>query len=168
MEPGASVFDLTAAIGARDRSRMLIILTRNLEAGEAPLRILGSLVWQYRQLWKAKEAVRLGGSEGEAARMLRMPPFKVRGFLGQFSDAHLRFAFGLFLETDSKLKGGSAGTAGRVLEAALLALTMEQREPGEPKPGGTKPSPQPTGAGSRGTRPVSNVRTVRPGRPTAR
>ena len=36
-EPGASVFDLTLAIGARDHGRVLAILARNLEAGEAPL-----------------------------------------------------------------------------------------------------------------------------------
>ena len=34
-EPGASVFDLTMAIGAGARGRALTILARNLEAGEA-------------------------------------------------------------------------------------------------------------------------------------
>ena len=53
-EPGASVFDLTLAIGGKNRGRVLAILARNLEAGEAPLRILGSLAWQYRRLWKVK------------------------------------------------------------------------------------------------------------------
>ena len=158
MEPGASVFDLTAAIGTRDRARALYILARNLEAGEAPLRILGSLVWQYRQIWKGKDRLRLGGAESEASRTLRMPPFKVRGFLGQFSESHLRTAFEAFLETDSKLKGGSAGAGGRVLESVVLGLCGDAQE-------GAVRAAKPAAPASR---PISNVRTVRSGRPSTR
>ncbi len=121
-EPGASVFDLAAAIGAQDRRRALAILARNLEAGEAPLRILGALIWQYRRLWRVKETLRQNGKEFEAARTLRMEHRRVRPFLAQFSDAHLRAAWQLFLEADSRLKGGSAGSGRRVLEALLLGL----------------------------------------------
>ena len=154
-EPGASVFDLTQAIAVRDRGRTMWILARNLEAGEAPLRILGALVWQYRRLWKVKDLLRQGGREGEAARTLRMDPARVRSFLGAFTDTHLKEAFRLFLETDSKLKGGSGGSGTRVLEALLLTLCVPPRDtapPSEPAGRATRPS-----AG----RPVSNVRTVR-------
>ena len=74
-QPGASVFDLAAAIGGRRRGTALAILARNLEAGEAPLRILGSLAWQYRRLWKVKDLMRQAGREGEASRLLRMDPY---------------------------------------------------------------------------------------------
>jgi len=164
MEPGASVFDLASAIGARERGRILHILARNLEAGEAPLRILGSLAWQYRRIWKTKEGLSAGGTESEAARLLRLPPFKVRAFLGQFTDAQLRRAFQLFLETDGKLKGGSASAGGRVLERMLLELC--------PEPAGAqtsnRPSPRPMPQPGSGSRPVSNVRTIRTGRPSDR
>ena len=99
-EPGASVFDLTLAIGEENRGRALAILARNLEAGEAPLRILGSLAWQYRRLWKVKEVVRQGGREGEAARTLRMDSYKVK-HLDQFPDNHLHQALQLFLDADA-------------------------------------------------------------------
>ena len=122
VEPGASVFDLTDAIGMRNRLRALTILARNLEAGEAPLRILGALLWQYRRLWKMKDLLAQGRREGEVARTLRMDPYKVRSFLGRFSEPHLRRAFELFLEADSKLKGASAGSGRRVLETILLSL----------------------------------------------
>jgi hypothetical protein len=95
-ESGASVFDLMSAIGAHDHGRALRILARNLENGEAPLRILGALVWQYRRLWKMKEQLKAGGREGEAARTLRMDPSRVRGFLAQFSDAQLTQTFRWF------------------------------------------------------------------------
>ncbi|TAJ23167.1 MAG: DNA polymerase III subunit delta [Nitrospirae bacterium] len=155
VEPGASVFDLAAAIGARERGRVLRITARNLEAGEAPVRILGSLVWQYRQIWKAKDLLRQGRGEAEAARMLRMAPFKVKEFLGRFSDSSLKAAFRMFLETDSKLKGGSATAPHLVLESLLLALCGPVKDAGAR---GVQP-PKPVATGS-----VPTGGTVRSGR----
>lgn len=129
-EAGASVFDLAAAIGAQDRGRALRILARNLEAGEAPVRILGSLAWQYRQIWKVKELLRQGRGEAETARLLRLQPFKVKEFVGRFPDAHLREAFRLFGETDSRLKGGSATAPALVLESLVLSLCWLGKESG--------------------------------------
>jgi DNA polymerase III subunit delta len=162
MEPGASVFDLTLAIGAKNRGRVLAILARNLEAGEAPLRILGSLAWQYRRLWKVMEVARQGGREGEAARTLRMDPYKVRAFLDQFSDAHLHEAFQLFLEADAKLKGGSGGRPARVLEDVLLRLCDRPQVNVRPSsPGRGIELPKPVRA-----RTISNVRTITRGKQT--
>jgi DNA polymerase-3 subunit delta len=155
-QPGASVFDLAAAIGAQQRGATLGILARNLEAGEAPLRILGSLVWQYRRLWKVKELVKQAGREGEAARLLRMDPYKVRPFLGQFSEAHLREAFRLFLETDQKLKGGSGGKPAMLLDQLMFKLCNR------PQP--TR-SPLPAAPAPRGGRTLSNIRTISVTRP---
>lgn len=156
-ESGASVFDLMNAIGAHDHGRALRILARNLENGEAPLRILGALVWQYRRLWKMKEQVKSGGREGEAARTLRMDPSRVRGFLAQFSDAQLTHTFQWFLETDSKLKGGSGSAPVRVMEDLLLRLCGQPQKPASP----VEPvNPTPPASRPSGSRPVSNVRTV--------
>ncbi|THJ24045.1 MAG: DNA polymerase III subunit delta [Nitrospira sp. CG24E] len=155
-EPGASVFDLTLAIGGKNRGRVLAILARNLEAGEAPLRILGSLAWQYRRLWKVKEIARQGGREGEAARTLRMDPSKMRILLDQFPDAHLQEALRLLLEADAKLKGGSGGRPARILEDLLLRL-CNYTQPNRPTTSPSRGSemPQPVRA-----RTISNVRTV--------
>jgi DNA polymerase-3 subunit delta len=163
IEPGASVFDLAAAIGERDRPKMLLILARNLEAGEAPLRILGSLAWQYRRIWKAKDGIDRGGTDGEAARLLRLPPFKVRAFLSKFTDSHLRGAFHLFLETDAKLKGGSGSAGGPVLERMLLALCP----PVASVASAGRPAAQPAPGAGPGKRTISNVRTIRTRRPSA-
>jgi DNA polymerase III subunit delta len=150
-EVGASVFDLTTAIGQGDRLRVLRIFTRNLETGEAPLRILGSLVWQYRQLWKAKDCLQTGKGESEAARMLRVPPFKVREFVGRFSDAGMQRAFRLFAETDGKLKGASATAPARVLESVGLELCrLAERS----RPKAAAQAALPHGQGTRTTRSV--------------
>ena len=163
IEPDASVFDLTVAIAAADRGKALAILARNLEAGEAPLRILGSLAWQYRRLWKVKESLAIGSREGEAARTLRMDPMKVRPFLGRFSDEHLQASSRLFLDADGALKGGSNSRPKIVMERLLLRLCDSVK-----KPSG-EPPPRPTGpAGRVAARPVSNVRTIRSGSRTGR
>jgi len=165
--PGASVFDLTEAISVGDRGRALYILTRNLEAGEAPLRILGSLVWQYRRLWKANELTAQGSGEGQLAKALAMPPYRVREVVSQarrFSPTILRTGFGRFLKADSDLKGGSAGASARVLETLLLALCADV--PSKDGRSGARPAaPKP---GKTGTTPISNVRTVRSGRSSGR
>ena len=163
VEPGASVFDLTLAIAEGNRGSVLSILTRNLEAGEAPLRILGSLAWQYRRLWKVKELLASGGREGEAARTLRMDPMKVRSFLGRFSDEHLQTALHLFLDADGKLKGGSSAHPKMVMERVLLRLCecVTSATPESPR---RPPAP----AGRVTARVVSNVRTIKSGNRTGR
>ena len=159
IEPGASVFDLTVAIAEGRHGKVLSILARNLEAGEAPLRILGSLAWQYRRIWKAKEAMTRGSREGELARTLRMDPMKVRSFLGGFSEPHLQAAARLFLEADGQIKGGSSSRPRMVLERLLLRLC----EFVEQKPPVGLPSRPSTPAGRSTARVVSNVRTIRSG-----
>lgn len=163
MEPGASVFDLTLAIAEGKQGQALSILARNLEAGEAPLRILGSLAWQYRRLWKVKDLLQHGGREGEAARTLRMDPLKVRAFLGRFSDEHLQGALQLFLQSDAQLKGGGSSHPKMVLERLLLRLCgfMKRAAPESPR--------RPPAVAGRGTaRVVSNVRTIKRGNQTGR
>jgi DNA polymerase-3 subunit delta len=164
--PGASVFDLTEAISTGDRGRALNILARNLEVGEAPLRILGSLVWQYRQIWKANDLLDDRRSDGELARALGLPAYRVRDVLSQarrFPACHLQKAFDFMLKADSDLKGGSAGTGVRVLEALLLELCADllagHRSIAAPasQPRSVKP----------GSKPISNVRTIKVGRTPA-
>lgn len=166
-EPGASVFDLSGAICAGDYPRALRILARNLEAGEAPLRILGSLAWQYRRIWKASALLAMGATDGEVGKALGVPPFRLREFLGQarvFGEAQLRAAFERFVETDTNLKGGSATTPDLVIEALVLRLCADMKAAGA---SGTRqatpPTRPPQPPGPRKTRPINTVRTIRSG-----
>lgn len=156
-EPGASVFDMLTAIVAQDRARLLRILARNLEVGEAPLRVLGALVWQFRRLWKVKDLLDSGGREGEAARLLRVDPSRMRSLMAPFSTAYLTEAFRLFMDTDAKLKGGSSGAPSRILELLLLTLCrLVQTAQTDAR----APLTVPTGSRAPSRR-LSNVRTVR-------
>ncbi len=163
-EPGASAFDLAQAIADAHRPRALWILARTVEAGEPPLKTLGALVWQYRRIWKCKEQLRLGGRDGEVTRMLRMDLSAARRFVGKFSDEHLRAAWQRFIETDGLLKGGSAGTGARNMEALLLAL-CDLQESANASPAASGPHERrqpPTG------KKLSNVRTVKTVKQSAR
>jgi len=114
-EPGASVFDLARAIAERREGRALWILARNLDSGEDPLRILGALAWQFRQIWKAKEQRRFGGPGADVS--------------GMFTDRDLGAALQLFAGADGKLKGGASGSSKRlVLETVVFALCRFKRD----------------------------------------
>jgi DNA polymerase-3 subunit delta len=119
-EPGASVFDLASAIAARREGRALWILARNLDSGEDPLRILGALAWQFRQIWKAKDQRWRGGPGAELS--------------GAFTDRDLGAAIELFAAADAKLKGGASGSSKRLaLETVVLALCARPKAAG-PRP----------------------------------
>jgi len=108
-EPGASVFDLARAIAERRNAQALWILTRNLGAGEDPLRVLGALAWQFRQIWKAKEQRRFGAPGVDSPDCSPSAT----------SSRPCR----LFAETDARLKGGASGSSKRLaLEATVLTL----------------------------------------------
>ena len=89
-----------------------------------------------------------------------MDPVKATALLSKFSESHLHQAFRLFMEADSKLKGGSSGTGKRVLEDLLLQLCHRSKAPEKSMSGpagGSLPKPA-------GSRSVSNVRTIRTGK----
>ena len=127
-EPGVSVFDLAGAIARGSYADALFILEKNLEAGEAPLRLLGALIWQYRQLWKAKDSLEEGLSESLAARKAGIPPFRQQEFfrtVKQFPLSHFPQAFERFAKVDWSLKGGAAGSPRRTLTTLLVELCQD-------------------------------------------
>ena len=129
-ETGASVFDLAGAIAARNPSQALMIVEKNIEAGEAPLRILGALLWQYRRMWKAKDGLAQGMNEAKVARALGLPPYRQGEFFAlvkRFSLSHFTEAWDVLAETDSSLKGGAAGSPHRVFHSLVFALCQTAR-----------------------------------------
>jgi len=129
-EPGASVFDLAGAIAANNPTQALLIVEKNLEAGEAPLRILGALLWQYRRMWKAKDSLVQGVNESKVARSLGLSPYHQREFftmVKQFSLSHFAQAWQVFAQTDSSLKGGAAGSPQRVFHSLVFSLCQTTR-----------------------------------------
>ena len=130
VETGASVFDLAGAIASRNPSHALMIVEKNIEAGEAPLRILGALLWQYRRMWKAKDSLVRGVSESKVARSLGLSPYRQAEFfylVKRFSPSHFSQAWKIFADTDSALKGGAAGSPQRVFHLLIFSLCQAVR-----------------------------------------
>ncbi|TAL12139.1 MAG: DNA polymerase III subunit delta [Nitrospirae bacterium] len=92
-DTGGTVNDLVGALRRKDRGQALRALTKVLDSGEPPLKVLGFLAWNWRQEWKSR----------------------------RFSEEMLR-DFEQFREADSRLKGGGRGKDRLALERMVLNL----------------------------------------------
>lgn len=119
-------FDLADAIGAKNREKALIILSRLVQEGEAPVGLLASIAWSFRRLAQAKSLEAAGTSADDILKRVRPPVIfhQAKQFKEQmrcYSLAELREVFPVLLAADNTLK--SSGTAGRlVLERMILRL----------------------------------------------
>lgn len=123
--PGISVFDWSEAVARGDHARALNIVAKNLETGEAPLRMLGAFLWQMRRIWKASALLREGKDQGQAARQAGIQPFRAREFMQQvqrWKESHLRQAWTAFAHADSALKGGRASQPKLILDDLVIQL----------------------------------------------
>ena len=125
-----SSFDLAAALGQKNREKALLILSRLLQEGEAPVGLLGSIAWNFRRLLQAKAMEAAGIGSDDIMKKLRVIFHQAGLFKEQmrrYSLEELREAFSVMLATDRALK--SSGLHGRlVLERMILKLCgVEQR-----------------------------------------
>jgi DNA polymerase-3 subunit delta len=130
--PGISVFDWSEAVAGGDHGRALDIVAKNLETGEAPLRMLGAFLWQMRRIWKASALLREGKDQGQAARQAGIPPLRAREFMRQvqqWKEPHLRQAWTALAHADSALKGGRASQPKLILDDLVIRLCQgKQRQ----------------------------------------
>lgn len=128
--PGISVFDWSEAVSCGDHGRALDIVAKNLETGEAPLRMLGAFLWQMRRMWKASGLLREGKDQGQAARQAGIPPFRAREFMQQvqrWQEPHFHQAWAVFAQADSALKGGRATQPKLILDDVVIQLCKGRR-----------------------------------------
>jgi DNA polymerase-3 subunit delta len=123
--PGISVFDWSEAVSRGDHGRALDIVSKNLETGEAPLRMLGAFLWQMRRIWKASGLMLEGMDQTQAARQAGIPPFRAREFMQQvhqWQEPQFRLAWTAFAHADSALKGGRASHPKLILDDLVIQL----------------------------------------------
>ncbi len=116
----ASVFDLVDALGQRQGTRALQLLSQLLEEEDA-LRIFGMVVRQFRLLLLGREALDEGG---QVASRLRIHPFVARKITAQaryFDQTTLENIYRRLAEIDEAIKTGEieAAVALHTLTAAL-------------------------------------------------
>lgn len=121
-----SGFAVADAVADRDAAAALVALRGALESGEAPLALLGALVFRFRQLLQVRggaDAKQAGVSPGQ---FRRLKAIATRNFgPGELAWCHDRIA-----RTDVDLKGSEL-PAELVLELAVLELATP-REVGAP------------------------------------
>jgi DNA polymerase III subunit delta len=104
-----SVFEFTDALGAKDLSRALRMLTTLLEDGEAPLRILGAVARHYRQLWQVRALLDRKIPSGDLAKAAGINPYflkKVTDQARNYKVSELKLVFERMLELDLAFKSG--------------------------------------------------------------
>jgi len=116
-----TVFDLTRAMGMKNRPEALRILYQMLERGEPHLKILTMMVRQFRLIWMATEMRSHGMRDRDIGRAVGIPGFFLQGFLAQlqnFTPEELAQGYRRLLETDAALK--SRSTSKRILLENLI------------------------------------------------
>jgi DNA polymerase III subunit delta len=120
-----SAFVVADAITARDPQAALLALRGAMEAGEAPLRIVGALSFRLRQLLQARA--------GAEARDIGIPPGRLghlRRAAGAFRPGELAWCHDRLARLDLELKGSDL-PADVLMDVAVMELATS-RAPGTP------------------------------------
>jgi len=127
-----SIFELTDALGLRDRGRALVLLERLLAEGVAPLLVLSMITRHLRQLWKIGSMLDQGLGRSEIIRVVRINPYFMDGLQRQarcFSASRFPGIFLRMLETDLALK--SSGAHPSALLGSLVLYIAGETEAGQ-------------------------------------
>lgn len=105
-----SVYDLLGALAGRRLDTSIRTLARLLEEGEPPLKILSTVGYRFRLVWKVKRAMQAGHSDAALMRMFGLGHWAATPVIAAakaYPEKDLRWAFQRFIETDAGLKGGA-------------------------------------------------------------
>ncbi len=95
-------------LGTRDRPRALTALHHLLATGEAPIRLVGLIAWQLRQLLRARAGLDRGRPRQQIAKELGLYGSRANQLFqraGRFTEADLLAAHTRLLQADLELKG---------------------------------------------------------------
>lgn len=121
-----TIFELMNRIAYRTQKESLMALNRFLEEEDkrdAPLRVVGMLNRQMRQLWQAKILVDRGGETGDVMKKLGVQRYGAGELMKQakrWKADEIERAFDLLYQADGRIKSGSRPKP--VLENLILSL----------------------------------------------
>ena len=124
-----NAFAITEALKGKNAGEALRLLHNQLRHNEEPLKILGTIAWQFRLIWEVKQYQRKKMSPAKIAEMMGTKPFiveKAMKHTGNFTASQLRKGFDSLAQTDRELK--TTGKNPRiVLESLILNLCSDRR-----------------------------------------
>jgi DNA polymerase-3 subunit delta len=116
-----TAFELTDAMGRRDAATALRLLNNLLGAGEAPLKILGAIVWNFRNVLMVQEQLALGKTKAQILAALQINPYSLEKALTQargLDNLSVRRLYDRLAAVDLQIK--SSGYDERMLIERLL------------------------------------------------
>jgi len=117
-------FALAEALKEKNTEQTLALLHHQLGQGEEPLKILGTIVWQFRVIWETKHYNSQKLSPGKIAQKMGAKPFIVEKALKHtrnFSQLELIGSFKDLVQADRELKTSGQPPQG-ILESLILKL----------------------------------------------
>lgn len=126
----ATIFDLLNALSSRRTEEAVRAVSRLVDEGEPPLRILSTLVNRFRLTWRVQHGMRSGYSDNALFRQFGLGQWMGRAVLAAakaYREPDLQWAFKRFIETDAGLKGGML-PAKMVMEILVMDLCAGRRK----------------------------------------
>ncbi len=105
-----SIFELLNLIGERQLKTALVTLSRILELGESPIKIITMLTRHFGILLKIKHGQRTGTPQNQLASLAGVAPFFINDYQKQaknFSQEQVQKAFHSLMKADTALKSSS-------------------------------------------------------------
>ncbi len=119
-----NIFDLAEALKKKDAQSAVQVLHNQLDCGQEPLKVLGTIAWQFRVIWEVKFFQDSACPPGQIAQRMGANPFVVDKALkhtGNFTSPQLRRCFSGLGEADRELKT-SGKNPRTILESLVLKL----------------------------------------------
>ena len=119
-----NAFALTEALKDKNGEKAIRLLHNQLDHGEDPIKVMGTIAWQFRVLWEVKSLQERNVPAGRIAQEMGAKPFlveKVIRYTGNFTRQELRQGFRHLAEADRELKN-SGGNPQGILETLIFKL----------------------------------------------
>ncbi len=120
-----NIFSLTDALKNKNPHKALLILKNYLDNGEEPIKIMGTIAWQFRVIWEVKHYQQRNISSGQIAKAMGANPFVVEKAMQhtkKFSTQQLRLSYLQLAKADRSLKSSSQNPLA-IMQTLILRLT---------------------------------------------
>ena len=121
-----NVFALTEALKTKNSETALRLLNNQINHGEEPIKILGTIAWQFRMIWEVKHYQKKNLPSGQIAKTMGANPYVVDKALqhtDRFSTKQLRTGYLELAKADRSLKSTSQDPLA-VMQTLVLNLCL--------------------------------------------
>ena len=119
-----NVFALTDALKTKNPEKALRLLNNQIDHGEEPIKILGTIAWQLRMIWEVKHYQQKNLPSDQIAKAMGANPYVVEKALQhtrRFSTQQLRSGYLELIKADRNLKSTSKDPMA-VMQTLILNL----------------------------------------------